>query len=116
MTELHPILRSLLRTKFNEEIKTPLNVYAYRALMNDFARIVAYSNDDLTLVTELKLAPDGLPAFKFRIYGADVPRLKPVLVYFHGGNWISGNMQTCDSICTTLAVGSDYVVISVDYA
>ncbi|MFC0513583.1 alpha/beta hydrolase [Mucilaginibacter angelicae] len=84
--------------------------------MNDFTRIVAYSNDGISLVTELKLAPDGLPAFNLKIYDADPPSLKPVLVYFHGGNWISGSLKTCDSICTTLAEGSGYTVISVDYA
>jgi acetyl esterase len=116
MTELHPVIRNLLHTKFNADPQTPLNADAYRSLMNDFVRIVSYSNDDLPPVKELKLIPDGLPAFSFRIYGADSPGLKPVLVYFHGGNWISGNMQTCDSICTTLAEGSGYAVISVDYA
>ncbi|HEX8019298.1 alpha/beta hydrolase, partial [Mucilaginibacter sp.] len=84
--------------------------------MNDFLRIVSYSNEGLTTIRELKLAPDGLPAFNFRIYGADSPGLKPVLVYFHGGNWISGNLKTCDSICAALAESSGYAVISVDYA
>jgi acetyl esterase len=116
MTELHPVLRSLLRTKFNSELKAPLNIHAYRSLIDDFTRIVAYSNDGQTPVKKLNLAPDGLPAFNFRIYGADPARLKPVLVYFHGGNWISGNLETCDSICGTLAEGSGYAVISVDYA
>ena len=40
---------------------------------------------------------------------------KPALVYFHGGGWVTGDIETHDGICRTLANAADCVVASVDY-
>ena len=39
----------------------------------------------------------------------------PVLVYFHGGGWTIGDLDTHDSLCRQLANGSFCAVLSVDY-
>jgi acetyl esterase len=39
----------------------------------------------------------------------------PVLVYFHGGGFVLGNLDTHDSVARSLAVGADCLVMSVDY-
>lgn len=39
----------------------------------------------------------------------------PVLVYFHGGGWVIGDLDTHDTLCRTLANESGVKVISVDY-
>jgi acetyl esterase len=39
----------------------------------------------------------------------------PVLVYFHGGGWVLGSLNTLHGVCTTLARLSGCVVCSVDY-
>ncbi len=39
----------------------------------------------------------------------------PILVFFHGGGWVIGNLDTHDSICRSLANGAGCVVVSVDY-
>jgi acetyl esterase len=39
----------------------------------------------------------------------------PLLVYFHGGGWVLGSLDTHDSICRELANGAGCVVVSVDY-
>jgi len=39
----------------------------------------------------------------------------PLLMYFHGGGWVFGDLPMVDSICRTLANGADCVVVSVDY-
>jgi acetyl esterase/lipase len=40
---------------------------------------------------------------------------RPVLVYYHGGGWVIGNVDTHDAPCRTLANRSGAVVVSVDY-
>ncbi len=40
---------------------------------------------------------------------------KPALVYFHGGGWVTGDVETHEGICRTLANAADCVVASVDY-
>ena len=37
------------------------------------------------------------------------------LVYFHGGGWVIGDLDTCDSVCRELATLANLVVVSVDY-
>ena len=41
--------------------------------------------------------------------------LAPALVFFHGGGWVIGNLDTHDVVCRTLAREGELVVISVDY-
>jgi acetyl esterase len=39
----------------------------------------------------------------------------PVIVYFHGGGWVIGDLETHDHWCRTLASGAGAVVAAVDY-
>jgi acetyl esterase len=39
----------------------------------------------------------------------------PLLVYFHGGGWVIGDLDTHDGVCRQLAHGAGCVVMSVDY-
>jgi acetyl esterase len=39
----------------------------------------------------------------------------PVLVYFHGGGWVIGDLDTHDTVCRQLANGSGCAVVAVDY-
>ncbi|MFV0384737.1 alpha/beta hydrolase [Paracoccus sp. (in: a-proteobacteria)] len=39
----------------------------------------------------------------------------PVLVYFHGGGWVIGNLETVDALCHDLCAQAQAVVVSVDY-
>lgn len=38
-----------------------------------------------------------------------------VLLWFHGGGWVIGDLDTADATCRSLANGSGAVVVSVDY-
>jgi acetyl esterase len=38
-----------------------------------------------------------------------------LLVYFHGGGWVLGGLDTHDSVCRELAHGAGAIVVSVDY-
>jgi acetyl esterase len=39
----------------------------------------------------------------------------PVLIYFHGGGWVIGDLETHDTLCRTLANEAGMKVIAVDY-
>jgi len=54
----------------------------------------------------------GIPVRVYRPEGG--PSL-PVVVYFHGGGFVGGNIETHDGVCHGLAVGVPAVVVSVDY-
>ena len=46
---------------------------------------------------------------------AGLPAQAPVLVYFHGGGWVIGDLDTHDVLCRQLAVAGHCAVLSVDY-
>ena len=54
----------------------------------------------------------GVPV---RIYTSEGEGPFPVLVYFHGGGWALGNLDTHDPTCRALTNATDHVVVSVDY-
>ncbi|HXG20258.1 MAG TPA: alpha/beta hydrolase fold domain-containing protein [Methylomirabilota bacterium] len=57
--------------------------------------------------------PGGpLPA---RIYIPDGRGPFPVLLYFHGGGWVVGSIETVDASCRSLANQAGCIVISADY-
>jgi acetyl esterase len=39
----------------------------------------------------------------------------PVLVYYHGGGWVIGDLDTHDTLCRELANASGCAVVAVDY-
>ncbi len=50
-----------------------------------------------------------------RIYTPASTEPLPALVYFHGGGWVIGDLDTHDSTCRTLANSAQCVVVSVGY-
>ena len=58
--------------------------------------------------------PDGdIPLRLYRPDGLASPA--PVLVYYHGGGWVIGDLDTHDSLCRDLAHAGRCVVVAVDY-
>ncbi len=54
-------------------------------------------------------------AIACRLYRPSEARLLPTLVYFHGGGWVLGNLDTHDRIMRLLAQKSGTLVLGVDY-
>lgn len=51
-----------------------------------------------------------------RLYRSDAgSELRPALVYFHGGGFVQGDLETHHAICLKLAKWSGCVVVAVDY-
>jgi acetyl esterase/lipase len=56
----------------------------------------------------------GVPARVYRPVGAGGPAA-PGVVFFHGGGWVIGDLDTHDTHCRALCVAADAVVVSVAY-
>lgn len=50
-----------------------------------------------------------------RIYTPDGVGPFPLFVYYHGGGWVIGNLETSDAGCRLLAEETGRIVVSVDY-
>ncbi|HEY6295033.1 MAG TPA: alpha/beta hydrolase [Streptosporangiaceae bacterium] len=52
----------------------------------------------------------------YRLYRpAGPPGPRPLVVYFHGGGWVLGNLDSDDPLCRDLCARSGAVVVSVNY-
>lgn len=60
-------------------------------------------------------AAGDIPLRAYRPIGAYPSSVLPVLVYYHGGGWVIGDLDTHDTLCRELANGSGCAVVSVDY-
>ncbi|MFZ4584412.1 MAG: alpha/beta hydrolase [Acidimicrobiia bacterium] len=61
---------------------------------------------DITIPT-----PDG--SLSARVYSPDDPIA--VLVYFHGGGWVIGDLESHDDLCRRIALRTPVIVVAVDY-
>lgn len=51
-----------------------------------------------------------------RLYGPDARFCAPgMLLFFHGGGWVTGNIDSYDKVCRDMARFTDRLVVSVDY-
>ena len=73
---------------------------------------------ELKSANPLKI-PSPAGAIPARIYTPTKLRqsggLSPCLVFFHGGGWVIGDLDSHDVVCRKLAHESELIVISVDY-
>ena len=56
-----------------------------------------------------------VPVREYRPAGVQPTDTLPALVYFHGGGWVIGNIETHDVLCRQLCQASGCAVFSVDY-
>ena len=66
-----------------------------------------------SLQAEGPLGP--IPLRLYRPLGTMPDQTLPALVYYHGGGWVIGDLDTHDTLCRELANGSGCAVVSVDY-
>jgi acetyl esterase len=59
--------------------------------------------------------PAGTLAARRCVPHAPVDKPLPMLVYFHGGGWVIGDLETHDSPCRFLAANAGVQVLAVDY-
>jgi acetyl esterase len=60
--------------------------------------------------------PNGpIPLRLYRGNGVDKGRPQPALIYFHGGGWVIGDLESHDQLCRALANATPSIVVAVDY-
>jgi acetyl esterase len=64
---------------------------------------------------ENRTVPGPRGEIPVRVYTPEGRAPFPVLVYFHGGGWVIGSLETHDGLCRHLANAAGAVVVSVDY-
>jgi acetyl esterase len=116
---LHPQAQALLRLM--EEKKIPPTHTLSPQQAREFYRVrravTQPEPPDVAAVRELQATgPAGaIPLRLYRPAGSREGEVLPVLVYFHGGGWVIGDLETHDVLCRSLANGAGCAVVAVDY-
>ncbi len=50
-----------------------------------------------------------------RVFSPEMESDCPVLLFFHGGGWVAGNIDSYNKVCTNMARLTNHKVVSVDY-
>ena len=64
---------------------------------------------------EDRLLPAADGAVPVRVYRPNAEPALPVVVWFHGGGWVTGSIETHDHLCRLLCDDTGAIVVSVDY-
>ena len=107
---LNPILAAVLAQR-TEVSAPPMHEGSPEAARTMYRAMNAgYTREAVTRVRDEDA--DGVPV---RVYHPNPGVVLPALVYFHGGGWVIGDLETHDHICRKLANAVPCVVIAVDY-
>ena len=113
---VHPQAQTLLdvMSDFGLVIDASTDPVAIRQAIEEFA-VAGRAAAEPVAHVEDRTVPGPAGEIPVRVYRpSDEPAL-PVLVWFHGGGWTIGSLETHDNTCRSLANAVKCIVVSVDY-
>ncbi len=96
------------------EQMTPQQLRAERAARADAMAVLAGPLQEVARI-ENRTIPGSAQPIPVRVYWPVEAENLPALVYYHGGGWVIGSLDSADHTMRALANSSGCVVISVDY-
>ena len=112
--EVHPESRALL-AQFEAAGTRPydrLSVLEARAMVAGSTRL---QGPRIEMASQDLLVPSRAGRLPARVYAPDPGRPLPLVVYFHGGGFVTGSVAVADRPCRLLARAAECVVASVEY-
>src|SRR2546429_5048276 len=109
---LHPQVKALLERVARSPLPPyhTVSPFVARRIYRDTRAVLAPKAPELPEVRLL-----AFDNFAMRVYRPVVGETLPALVYFHGGGWTIGDVDTHDVLCRQLALGARCAAFSVDY-
>lgn len=86
------------------ETDTPQNARAIRGSRTTLSTLPIFETRDIDA--------GGVPA---RLYKPNANTNLPLLVYYHGGGWVLGDVNSHDGVCRALSMQAECAVLSIDY-
>jgi acetyl esterase len=113
---LHPEVEALRARRAAEQAAPLYTLSLAEARAADLADIRAAvgTGEPVAAVTEHAVPGPG-GELRIRVYEPDDGFDRPALVYYFGGGWTLGNLETCDAICRALTNAAGCVTASVQY-
>ena len=114
MANLHPQAKAYLEV-FNQ--KPAIETMEPQTVREMFAMAPPVDVEPAALakVEDRLIKVGGDAEIKVRIYTPEGQGPFPLFVYYHGGGWVIGDLETSDPSCRMIANKTGRVVVSVDY-
>ena len=106
-------IRRLLDTLFRVPAPWPPDVAQLRAAAEIAPKLLGGTPE---AVDEIRDAVVTARKVKIRIYRPGAMRDLPIMLFAHGGGWVTGSLDSHDRLCRMLANALPAVVVAVDYA
>ena len=114
---LDPDIRKLLDTVFvNPPDATAPDVQALRASAESAPALLGEPPESVTVVRDIIAAGTRGRRVPLRLYDPSPGGTKPLVLFAHGGGWVTGSLDSHDRLCRMLANRLDAVVAAVGYA
>jgi acetyl esterase len=110
--KIQEIARSLEKEAHPPNYTLPVS--EVRRISKSMVKRFAVSQPRVALVRDV-FAPVNNTKIPIRVYVPKKRADRPSLVYYHGGGWVVGDLDTPDWICRSIASLADCIVFSVDY-
>ena len=111
------VINTLKTLKEKGLIKDIQNLSAQNA-RNEFSKIRSYfsykKKIDVLIKKDFKI--ENIPVRYYRGKNKSKNEILPIMIYFHGGGWVLGNLDTHDQVCSILVNKGKYDLISVEYS
>ena len=111
------VINTLKSLKERGLIKEIQNLSVQKARI-EFSKIRAYfsykKKIDVLIKKDFKV--ENISVRYYRGKNKSKNEILPIMIYFHGGGWVLGNIDTHDQVCSILANEGKYDLISVEYS
>ncbi len=116
---LHPQARALI-DQMTERGAPPTHMLSPEAARAGYRDRLAQTRPESPSVASARdlraeTAGGHVPLRLYRPIGSHDEQSLPALIYFHGGGWVMGDLDTHDVLCRELANASGCAVVAVDY-
>jgi len=108
-------IRHLLDTVFNVPSGTAQpDVAALRRAAEEAPKLLGGAPESLASVSDASTLGESC-AIALRVYRPETASALPLLLYAHGGGWVTGSLDSHDPLCRMLANRLPAIVVAVDY-
>jgi acetyl esterase len=111
---VHPQAQALIDAAAGATPTHLMSVEEAREALEQRARLTAGQPEPVAEVKDQQMPGPG-GSLRLRVYRPSTETGLPGLVFFHGGGWVRGSLQTHEILCRALANAARCVVVSVDY-
>lgn len=107
---MKPIKKKIVKILSIPHLNLKKNYKLYRRVISLFNPPLA----NIYRTLDHKFLVDGRE-IPVRIFLPEKSEKKKVLIFFHGGGWVTGDIDSYTNVCRNMANNTEHIVVSVDY-